>query len=218
VKAVIAAGGAHAPADRLVLGGADLVIAADGGVDWLDRVGHRPDRVVGDLDSADPALVGRLADAGVRVDRHPPDKDASDLELALATAVEAGADEVVVLGGLGGALDHLAANLMLLGSSLASGRRMSLALGPTTARMLAGPALADLSGAPGSRVTLLAVGGPADGVTTRGLRWPLADARLEMGSSLGLANEVAEPPAEVSVRAGRLLVIEIAPDGEEVPE
>jgi thiamine pyrophosphokinase len=84
--------------------------------------------------------------------------------------------------------------------------------------MLAGPAVADLSGAPGSRVTLLAVGGPADGVTTRGLRWPLADARLEMGSSLGLANEVAEPPAEVSVRAGRLLVIEIAPDGEEVPE
>jgi thiamine pyrophosphokinase len=217
VKAVIAAGGAHAPADRLVLGAADLVIAADGGADWLDRMGLRPDRVIGDLDSADPALVGRLADAGVPVDRHPTDKDASDLELALATAVEAGADEVVVLGGLGGALDHLAANLMLLGSSLASGRRMSLAHGPTTARMLAGPASAVLSGAHESRVTLLAVGGPADGVTTRGLRWPLADARLEMGSSLGLANEVAEPSAEVSVRAGRLLVIEIAPDVE-VPE
>jgi thiamine pyrophosphokinase len=212
VKAVIVAGGAHAPADRHAVESADLVIAADGGTGWLDTFGRAPDRVVGDLDSSDPALIGRLADAGVPVDRHPTGKDASDLELSLAAAAAAGADDITILGGLGGALDHLAANLLLLGGPLAEGRATRLVLGGTTARMLVGPAQADVARPLGTRVTLLAVGEAADGVSTRGLRWPLQDAHLDAGSSRGLANEVTSLPAEVWVQSGRLLVIEIAPD------
>jgi thiamine pyrophosphokinase len=212
VKAVIVAGGAHEPADRHVVDSADLVIAADGGTGWLDTFGRAPDRVVGDLDSSDPALIGRLADAGVPVDRHPTDKDASDLELSLAAAAASGADDITILGGLGGALDHLAANLLLLGAPLAEGRVIRLVLGGTSARMLVGPARAELAGAPGTRITLLAVGEAADGVSTRGLRWPVEDAHLDAGSSRGLANVVTTSPAEVWVQAGRVLVIEIAPD------
>jgi thiamine pyrophosphokinase len=212
VKAVIVAGGAHAPSDQRALDTADMVIAADGGTRWLDTLGRAPDRVIGDLDSSDPALIGRLADAGVPVERHPTDKDASDLELSVAAAVEAGADELVVLGGLGGDLDHLAANLLLLGSPLAEGRAMRLALGRTSARMLVGPVRGAVAGPAGTRVTLLAVGEAAGGITTRGLRWPLGDAHLDPGSSLGLANLVTQPPAEVWVEVGRVLLIEIEPD------
>jgi thiamine pyrophosphokinase len=78
--------------------------------------------------------------------------------------------------------------------------------------MLVGPAQADVARPLGTRVTLLAVGEAADGVSTRGLRWPLQDAHLDAGSSRGLANEVTSLPAEVWVQSGRLLVIEIAPD------
>jgi thiamine pyrophosphokinase len=209
VKAVIVADGAHAPADRRRLADADLVIAADGGADWLATVGSSPDRVVGDLDSVNPDLVRQLAKAGVEVERHPTDKDASDLELSLAAAVAAGADEVVVLGGLGGDLDHLAANLLLLGSSAAAGRATSLVHDRTTARMLIGPAHLELGAPAGSRVSLLAVGVPADGVTTRGLRWPLEGARLAPGSSRGLANVVLDTPAAITITGGQLLVIEI---------
>ena len=209
MKAVIVASGSHAPSDRRALTGADLVIAADGGADWLATVGSSPDRVVGDLDSVNPDVVHHLAKAGIEVERHPTDKDASDLELSLAAAVAAGADEVVVLGGLGGDLDHLAAKLLLLGSDLAAGRATSLVHDRTTARMLAGPAHLELEAPAGSRVSLLAVGVPAEGVTTRGLRWGLEDARLAPGSSRGLANVVLEAPAAVTITGGRLLVIEI---------
>ena len=216
MKAVIVADGAHAPADRHRLADADLVIAADGGADWLATVGVSPHHVVGDLDSANPDTVRRLADAGVPVEQHPTDKDASDLELSLAAAVAAGADEVVVLGGLGGDLDHLAANLLLLGSDLAAGRATSLVHDRTTARMLTGPAHLELGAPAGSRVSLLAVGVPTDGVTTRGLRWPLEGARLDPGSSRGLANAVLLTPAAITITGGQLLVIEIDASAEEV--
>jgi thiamine pyrophosphokinase len=216
VKAVIVADGAHAPADRQHLAGADLVVAADGGAEWLAAVGVAPDRLVGDFDSADADLVGRLANSGVTVDRHPTDKDASDLELAMASAAAAGVDELVILGGLGGALDHLAANLLLLGSDAAAERSTSLVHDGTRVRMARGPGRLPITAGVGARVTLLAVGDAALGVTTRGLRWPLDGARLEPGSSRGLANVVVAVPAEVALEAGRLLVIEIERDREEV--
>lgn len=216
MKAVIVADGEHAPADQRHLTDADLIIAADGGAGWLDAVGVAPHRLVGDLDSADPALVDQLESAGLSLERHPADKDASDLELSLLAATRAGADQIVVLGALGGALDHLLANVLLLGSDAARNREIRLVHGSTTARLLAGPARAELLGPPGSRVSLLAIGPAAEGVTTQGLRWPLVDDRLEAGSSRGLANVVVAVPAGVSLAAGRLLVIEIA-DGEGGP-
>ena len=216
MKAVIVADGEHAPADRYQLTDADLIIAADGGAGWLDAVGVAPHRLVGDLDSADPALVDQLESAGVLLERHPPDKDASDLELSLQAATRAEADQIVVLGALGGALDHLLANVLLLGSDAAGNREIRLVHGSTSARLLAGPAHAELLGPSGSRVSLLAVGPAAEGVTTQGLRWPLVDDRLEAGSSRGLANVVVAVPAGVSLAAGRLLVIEIA-DGKGGP-
>ena len=83
MRIVVVASGALAPGDEAWLDGADAVIAADGGAAALDGLGRRPDRLVGDLDSADAALVERLEAAGVVVDRHPTDKDASDTELAV---------------------------------------------------------------------------------------------------------------------------------------
>ncbi|MGZ6256560.1 MAG: thiamine diphosphokinase, partial [Candidatus Limnocylindria bacterium] len=78
VKVIVVAGGDAAPEDGARLDGADLVIAADSGAAWLDARGLRPDLVVGDMDSVDPALLERLATDGVAIERHPAEKDASD--------------------------------------------------------------------------------------------------------------------------------------------
>lgn len=213
MKAVIVADGEHAPADAGLLDDAELIVAADGGAEWLDAQGIAPHVVVGDLDSADPALIDRLAAARVSIQRHPVDKDASDLELGVAAARKVGADDIVVLGALGGALDHLLANVLLLGSTALAGRSIRLVHGSTSVRVLTGPADAELNGGPGVRVSLLAVGPAAEGVTTRGLRWRLAAERLEPGSSRGLANVVETAPAGVSLATGRLLIVQVAGGG-----
>ncbi len=209
MRVVIVAAGDLAPDDARWLDHADVVIAADGGAGSLDRIGRRPDLLVGDLDSADPSLVERLEAAGTRVERHAPDKDASDTELALRAALDEGPMEVVILGALGGTrLDHELANLLLLALPGRPPPNVRIAHGPTTVRILTGSGRLELVGVVGDLVTLLPIGGDAVGVTTAGLRWSLERASLRTGRSLGLSNEIVASPAAVSLERGVLLVVE----------
>lgn len=209
MRVVVVASGDLVHEDGRWLDGADLVIAADGGATSLDAIGRRPGLLIGDLDSTEPALIERLVAAGVRVERHPVDKEASDTELAIGAAFDAGADEVVLLGAAGGdRLDHELANLLLLTDDALRGRDVRVVRGSTVVRALHGGARLALGGEPGDLVTLLPVGGSAEGISLSGLRWPLADATLDMGRSRGLSNEITTRPASVALVRGTLIVIE----------
>ena len=100
-------------------------VAADGGAFALERWKLLPHLIVGDMDSLGDAGVVRFARQGIPVAKFPAAKDESDLELAIAQAIAAGATEVVVLGALGGdRLDHEAANLLLLADTGYDGVRI----------------------------------------------------------------------------------------------
>jgi len=209
VKAIVVAGGNAAPEDAAELTGAEMVIAADSGAHWLDSAGVLPDLVIGDMDSIDSALLERLASSGVQVERHPAEKDASDVELALSRAVAGGASEIVILGGLGGErLDHELANLLLLVDRRWDGVDVRIVRGGTTARALRAGSHCQLGGGVGDLVTLLPLDGDATGVRTEGLRYPLSGEVLVSGRSRGLSNEVEHAPASVSLERGTLLIIE----------
>ena len=196
---------------------AELVIAADGGATALEQLGRRPHRLVGDLDSIEPPLVAKLEEAGVPIERHPADKDATDTELALRAGMELGATEIVLLGALGGdRFDHELANILLLADQEAARLPVRIVRGPTTARVLRAGSL-PLEGRVGSLVSLLPIGADATGVTTAGLRWPLEGATLSVGGSRGISNEVVATPASVTVRDGTLLVVETASQGAPSP-
>jgi thiamine pyrophosphokinase len=208
VKAIVVAGGNAAPEDAAQLTGADVVIAADSGAAWLDAVGRLPDLVIGDLDSIPSDLHERLEARGVTIESHPPDKEASDAELAVARAVTMGANQVVILGGFGGErLDHELANLLLLANEW-NGAELRLVSDATTARAIQGGRRLALEGGVGDLVTLLPLAGDATGVRTRGLRYPLDGETLHLGRSRGLSNLIEEAPASVSLEGGTLLIIE----------
>jgi thiamine pyrophosphokinase len=178
-----------------------LVIAADGGTLEAERLGLRVDLLVGDLDSAPADAIARAP----RVERHPVDKDASDLELAMDAAVAAEARRIVVVGGDGGRLDHLLGNAFLLGSDRWAAVEIDAVLGD--ARITVVRDERSVEGEVGELVSLYAVGGPARGVTTVGLRWALNEGELLSGSSLGLSNEFVAPRAAVRVGEGVVLAI-----------
>jgi thiamine pyrophosphokinase len=68
-------------------------------------------------------------------------------------------------------------------------------------------AAAEIPGAAGDTVSLLPLGGPAHGITTRGLYYALASASLQFERSRGVSNVITQPPAHVSVGEGLLLVV-----------
>lgn len=210
MQAVLVLGGDALPDDAAWLGSADLVVAADSGLVWLARQGVTPSVLVGDLDSAPPDLVERALADGALLEQHPVHKDVSDGELALEWALAHGATRVVIVGGLGGdRIDHELATLLLLaGSRWAHALRdLRLVRGRVTIRALhAGGRLA-LDGRPGDLVSLLPIG-DADGVRSRGLRYPLDGERLAAGRSRGLSNEVTDAGASVELGRGTLLAIE----------
>ncbi|MBI2324596.1 MAG: thiamine diphosphokinase [Chloroflexi bacterium] len=206
MKAVVVAHGEVDPGDIAHVRGADLVIAADGGSVHLERWGIAPHLIVGDLDSIDERTRSRIS--RLQVERHPAEKDKTDTELAVDRALAAGADEVVLIGALGGArLDHAVANTLLLALEHVS-PRVRLVRGALSMRVIHGGQRADLLGREGDLVTLVAVGGDAQGVVTAGLRYPLRSETLRLGSSRGVSNEIGAAAASVSVGAGCLLVIE----------
>jgi len=209
MRAVVVAHGDVLPSDRAVIGAQDYVVAADGGAFALERWKLLPHLIVGDMDSLGDAGVERMARRGIAVAKFSAAKDESDLELAVAQAIEAGATEIVLLGALGGdRLDHETANLLLLADPGYDGVRLEARRGALRIRPLRGNGSLSLAGPVGGLVTLLPVNGDAEGVTTKGLRFPLRDETLRFGRARGLSNEVASLPATVSLDKGTLLAFE----------
>lgn len=221
VKAIVLADGAASTASALEAAwpgwddGIALVVAADGGARLAVGLGLRIDRWVGDGDSIEPAALDRLRAEGVEIDLVSSDKDASDTELAIGLALAAGATDITVIGALGGPrLDHELANLGLLGLAALDGIAARL-LDPTARVSLirapgprGGPVVTPLHGRPGDLVSLLTMGTDVMGVTTEGLRYPLNDEPLPAGPARGLSNVRLGGEATVTVRRGRLLVVE----------
>lgn len=183
-----------------------FVVAADSGLDHALALGVRVHLVVGDLDSVTEAGLRAAIDSGAVVERHPPDKDATDLELAIRSARDHGARRVTVFGGGGGRHDHLLANALVLAHDMFADLAVDGVVG--TARITVIRNHADLRGQPDSLCSLLPVGGPAHGVRTAGLRYPLSDEDLEPGSTRGVSNELIGTDASVAVRAGVLLAVQ----------
>jgi thiamine pyrophosphokinase len=187
-----------------------FVVAADSGLAEANRLGVRVDLLVGDMDSVLPGDLQAYERAGGEVRRHPEDKDATDLDLAVTAAVVAGAGRLTVVGGDGGRLDHLLGNALLLAAPRYAAVVIDGVFGGARIHVVRGRR--DLTGAPGELVSLFALGGPARGVGTEGLRWPLEHATMEPGSSLGISNRFLAERAAVTVAEGVVLVVR--PGGE----
>jgi thiamine pyrophosphokinase len=211
---VISGGIGSGELDGVFIPEAGYVIAADSGARTAMELGLRVDQLVGDLDSAPASVRDWVSESGGHVERYPEAKDATDLELALAAAAGRTPPprRIVVLGSAGGRLDHLLGGALLLAAPAWAGAdatRVPLIearLGPATVTVIREHA--ELTGAPGELVSVLPVGGPARGVTLSGLLYPLRDAVLSPGTTLGTSNEFTAARASIDVKDGVVLAVQ----------
>jgi thiamine pyrophosphokinase len=185
----------------------DFCIAADGGADYALAAGLTVDSVVGDLDSISADGLAMLREAGVEIREYASAKDQTDLELAFERAAELEPDRIVVIGIGGGRLDHALANVAVLTAGARDGAvEVDAYVGSSRLSVINGSRT--LAGALGETISLLAVLGGVEGVTTEGLEYPLLDEPLAAGSARGVSNRFVAPLATVSVGSGTLLAVQ----------
>ncbi len=184
---------------------AELVVCADGGVHHARALGIHPDVVIGDLDSLPADARDELERAGTKVIAFPTRKDETDLELALLYAVERGADHITVLGALGKRIDHELANLLLLAHPRLAAVQIRVVAGNQELTLVRGEAR--FKGQVGDLLSLLPIGGDAQGITTWGLEYPLNDEALLFGPARGVSNVFTTAEPVVRVREGLLLAV-----------
>ncbi len=202
---VVVAGGNPPWAAVPVLPANATVIAADSGVDRALALGLTVDLAIGDFDSVTPAGLAAAEAAGARIERHPAAKDATDLELALDAAVELGATRIVVICSDDGRLDHLLGSLLLLGDARYAGAEIDAVVGSTLLHVVRGERT--LTGTPGELISLLPLHGSAEGVSTRGLEYPLHEETLPAGTSRGTSNVFETSEVLITVAHGSLLAV-----------
>jgi len=208
VEIIVVAGGAEPHlgiAGHLAPGA--TVVAADSGWDCARHLGLTPDLVVGDLDSISRDGLDAARRAGVRVEEHPTDKDSTDTELALCRAAEMSASRITVVAG-GDRLDHLLGVLAALADPRWDSTVVRGFVGTARLHRVGTRNPVEIPTFAGATVSLMALGGGVDGVTTSGLRWALSGERLEAWQSRGLSNVATHDIVNVRVASGTLLVIE----------
>jgi thiamine pyrophosphokinase len=205
---VIFAGGTIQPGKAVddALAGADIVIAADSGAELALRYGRVPAFVVGDFDSLDAQVGEQLRQGGSQFIPARVEKDETDTELAMQLAEKQGATEVTLLGALGGRrFDHTLANLLLLAGYESLPAR--IVDDSSTGWLLKGTGVTVINGKVGDLLSLLPLTGNADGITTKGLYYPLREETLRFGRPRGVSNVLTEERAVVRLERGVLLVI-----------
>ena len=178
----------------------DYVIAADRGSDSLMAYGVTPDLVVGDFDSlgytpSHPNLI-----------QLPVEKDDTDVVFALRKGLDLGYRRFILLGGVGGRLEHTLGNLQILDWLTTQGAQGFLAGEKTVATALRNGSLTF----PPSMTGYLSVfcnSGTAQGVTLSGLKFPLKDYTLLGSFPIGVSNQFLGQAATVSVEEGSLLLV-----------
>ena len=183
----------------------DLVIAADSGLENARALGIEVSTVVGDYDSLGHAPD---VDAGVEVVTVPTEKDVTDTQLAVEYALQKGARDITILGGLGGRLDHTLANISILEDLLTKGVRATIADGQNRVRLLHNDSTI-LPRSPYKYLSLLSLDPIAKGVEIEGVKYPLKKARLHRTlGGFGVSNEITGNCCFISVRKGTLLIVE----------
>ena len=180
-------------------------IAADGGWVHAQHLGIQPHVLIGDFDSIPENEFAALSESALQLIRFPQAKDQTDLELALHEAVKRGYHDILIVAGLGGRVDQTIGNLVLLTHPAFKGCQIHMDDGVEEIWLV--KSTLTIHGQLGDRVSLIAFGVDAEGITTRGLKYPLTDETLFPYQTRGISNLMTSAVARIDLQHGRLLCI-----------
>lgn len=187
----------------------DMVIAVDSGLKGALDLGLPVDAAVGDFDSADPLTLAEGHEhREIRWEVHRPEKDETDTELAVTTAVRSGCRKLVILGALGGRFDHALGNIHLLYYGKTLGAEAEILDSRNRITVLTEGRKFFRRDLWGKYVSFLPLTMEVKGITLRGFKYPLSGRDIAIGPCLCISNELAADEAEITFDEGVLICVE----------
>jgi len=178
----------------------DLIIAADGGYDILNELSISPDIVLGDFDSIENIPIHE------NLIKHPTEKDDTDTLLSFKLGLKKGYKNFVIYGGIGGRIDHTVANIRTL-SEMAENNARGFLVGNNTIITVIKDNKLIFSPNTKGYLSVFACGESAKGLSIKGFKYNADNIDLPYSSSLCVSNEFIGKEGEISVNAGKILVI-----------
>ena len=176
----------------------DFIICADGGLNYIDSLHIMPDLIVGDFDSVDKNLL--LKYQNVKTRKFLPEKDFTDTELAIEEAINYGYKDIVIFGATGTRLDHTMANIMLIERYIKSDINIKIVDDNNYIQIL--NKNITLNKKEGYYLSIVPITDYIEGLTLKGLKFPLNNVKVNRGSTLCISNEVIDTRAEIQITNG----------------
>lgn len=180
---------------------ADLILCADGGYDHAISAGILPDFLIGDLDS-----ISTSSSSEIEKIIYPCEKDDTDTGICLNTALEQGCRDILILGGLGGRLDHTISNIELITGKIHLVDRIMIKDKRNSCIVIKDGSIS-LKKQENKFISVFSMTEKSYGVSETGVKYTLDKAILPFGSTLGTSNEFTDDTAEISVENGILLIV-----------
>lgn len=193
-------------ADYIEKHSSELRIVVDGALEITHRLGIKPDYIVGDFDTVNQELLKYYDDDIIL--RHPPEKDQTDTELAIETALNAGCERLVFFGATGSRLDHSLGNIFLLEHLLKQGVEAEILNENNKLYLKKQDFTLKRKEARGAFVSLLPLSETVKNVTLRGFKYPVENVTFYREKTLGISNEITEEEANVEFSEGIFIVVE----------
>jgi thiamine pyrophosphokinase len=201
---------------RQQLSPADRIFCADGGTLNALALDLNPEAIIGDLDSLTSDLISRLESQGVAIYSYPSRKDQTDLELAFEVAMAEQPDEIMLVTALGGRLDQMLANVLLLTRPDYASVQLTLVDGAHRAILVHSHRSVTVRGQPGDILSLVPLSPIVTQVNFSGVEWPLEEATLSLGSTWSISNVLIDRQATVQIGEGLVLLVHLDQSGEEI--
>ncbi len=179
----------------------DYIICADGGMDIAKKSGIIPNISIGDLDSTENIIKE------AEFIKVPREKDDTDTLLCLKHGLKSGYQDFLILGGIGGRLDHTIANLQTLAYAKKSGAKASILSKNAFCKIISGGESIELKKQDDFYISCFSYSEKCEGVTLTGTKYELEDGILDNSFPLGVSNEFASNAATISLKKGTLLIV-----------
>jgi thiamine pyrophosphokinase len=180
----------------------NLVISADAGYKNATLMGVHTNILIGDFDS-----LGRIPDDVDEVKQVPVEKDLTDTQIAVETAIEKGAEEIIIVGSTAGRFDHALSMMAILEKYWGSRVPIYIVNGQNRVRFIRNSGFIVVR-SQYKYFSVLAADEKVKGVSIDGGKYPLKNATLQRSHQFAVSNEITKNAALINVRKGGVYIIE----------